>query len=159
MLFETQNKGEVKMKIFDKNYDLESVIERSDLIIDAMKVFSDMFGDEEVFMQCSDSLSYIFKNSTEAISFIIYRVKEMEPELPKSPRTFKKCNLYYVPESGHKILHICTELEYYWIKSLDSFYFNKNYKEAQKTSFESEMKEMKPTGKVFIDDEDDADKF
>ena len=55
MLFETQNKGEVKMKIFDKNYDLESVIERSDLIIDAMKVFSDAFGDEEVFMQCSDS--------------------------------------------------------------------------------------------------------
>ena len=87
MLFETQNKGEVKMKIFDKNYDLESVIERSDLITDAMKVFSDVFGDEEVFMQCSDSLSYIFKNSTEAISFIIYRVKEMEPELPKDRKS------------------------------------------------------------------------
>jgi hypothetical protein len=155
MLFETQNKGEVKMKIFDKNYDLESVIERSNLITDAMKVF----GDEEVFMKCSDALSYIFKNSTEAISFIIYRVKEMEPELPKTVRTFTKCNLYYVPDSGHKILDIYTELESYWIKSLDSFYFNKNHKEAQKTSFESEMKEMKPTGKVFIDDEDDADKF
>lgn len=81
------------MKIFDKNYDLESVIERSNLITDAMKVF----GDEEVFMKCSDALSYIFKNSTEAISFIIYRVKEMEPELPKTVRTFTKCNLYYVP--------------------------------------------------------------
>lgn len=143
------------MKIFDKNYDLESVIERSNLITDAMKVF----GDEEVFIQCSDSLSYIFKNSTEAISFIIYRVKEMEPELPETVRTFTKCNLYYVPSSGHKILHIWTELESYWVNSLESFYFNKNHKEAQKTSFESEMKEMKPTGKVFIEDEDDVDKF
>jgi len=143
------------MKIFDKNYDLESVIERSNLITDAMKAF----GDKEVFMECSDALSYIFKNSTEAISFIIYRVKEMQPELPESKRIFTKCNLYYVPSSGITNLHICTELESYWVNPLEVFYYNKNHKEAQKTSFESEMKEFKPTGKVFIDDEDDVDNF
>jgi hypothetical protein len=142
MLFETQNKGEVKMKIFDKNYDLESMIEHSNLITGTMKVFDydlesvigrsnlitdamKVFGDEEVFMKCSDSLSYIFKNSTEAISFIIYRVKEMEPELAG---IFTKCNLYYVPCSGHKILHIHTNVESYWINPLESFYYNKKLK-------------------------------
>ena len=96
------------------NFNLENVLERAQLI----KVSNNIFGNEEkVFMKCSDSLSYVFNNITEAIIFILYRVKEIDYS-----GTFTKCRIGNI-NSKDVYLSIKTDVESYIIKTLNSYLY------------------------------------
>ena len=60
--------------LLDYEWDLENVTDRGEMIAFCLN----FFGDQQMLVKTSDSLIYVFNNISEAISWVIYRIKEID---------------------------------------------------------------------------------
>ena len=97
-----------------ETFKIEEVRERAKLIERSNELFTTK---EQVLMTCSDCLMYVFNNVCEALTFIIYRVKEIETDFNIK---FKEAKIFNIgsPDIG---INIYTSEESYTIKTLNSY--------------------------------------
>lgn len=99
-------------------WDLERPEHRGDLI----KAGLDLFGPEkQILLQSSDSLRYTFDNVAEAISFVVYRVKEVDYMGKFIGATIGNIG------SSDMYISIHTDAESYSLKMLDSFEYTRKH--------------------------------
>lgn len=107
-----------------ETFKIEEVRERAKLI----ERGNELFAKEQVLMTCSDCLMYVFNNVCEALTFIIYRVKEIETDFNIK---FKEARIFNIgsPDIG---INIYTSEESYTIKTLNSYRYKQDEEKAKK---------------------------
>ena len=124
----------------ENNYkwDLEQPDQRGDMIKTALELFGP---DRRMHMRASDCLEYNFDNVAEAISFVIYRVKEVDFQ-----GTFESAEMGNIGSSDMYI-YIKDDACTYTLKMLDSYEFNhksgqERYTEQLNTIFHSPLNDL-----------------
>ena len=106
-----------------ETFKIEEVRERARLLQRCNELFSK---NERVLMTCSDCLTYVFDSMCEAITYIIYRVKEVD-----FVGTFLEARIFNIgsPDIGVKI---STDVESYIVKTLDSYKYEQESEKIRK---------------------------
>ena len=100
---------ETKMDM--ETFKIEEVRERAKFI----ERCNELFGKDKVLMTCSDCLTYVFDSICEAITYIIYRVKEVD-----FVGTFLDGRISNIG-SPDILVRVSTNVESYIVKTLDSY--------------------------------------
>lgn len=106
-----------------ETFKIEEVRERAKFI----ERCNELFGkNEQVLMTCSDCLTYVFDSICEAITYIIYRVKEVD-----FVGHFIEGRIFNIgsPDIGVKI---STDVESYIVKTLDSYKYEQESEKIRK---------------------------
>ena len=106
-----------------ETFKIEEVRERARLLQRCNELFSK---NERVLMTCSDCLTYVFDSMCEAITYIIYRVKEVD-----FVGHFIEGRIFNIgsPDIGVKI---STDVESYIVKTLDSYKYEQESEKIRK---------------------------
>ena len=112
---------ETKMDM--ETFKIEEVRERAKFI----ERCNELFGkNEQVLMTCSDCLTYVFDSICEAITYIIYRVKEVD-----FVGTFLDGRISNIG-SPDILVRVSTNVESYIVKTLDSYKYEQESEKIRK---------------------------
>lgn len=105
-----------------ETFKIEEVRERAKFI----ERCNELFGKEKVLMTCSDCLTYVFDSICEAITYIIYRVKEVD-----FVGTFLDGRISNIG-SPDILVRVSTNVESYIVKTLDSYKYEQESEKIRK---------------------------
>lgn len=122
-----------------ETYKLEDIKERLCFVNRVSKLF-----EGDVLMHSTDALTYVFDTVMEAVSFIFYRVKEID-----YTGYFKEAVIFNIgsPDMGFQIF---TEDEIYTVKPLNSYRYKKTSYDSKKEQEEIDFM-LEGSGERFID--------
>ena len=105
-----------------ETFKIEEVRERAKFI----ERCNELFGKDKVLMTCSDCLTYVFDSICEAITYIIYRVKEVD-----FVGTFLDGRISNIG-SPDILVRVSTNVESYIVKTLDSYKYEQESEKIRK---------------------------
>ena len=105
-----------------ETFKIEEVRERAKFI----ERCNELFGKDKVLMTCSDCLTYVFDSICEAITYIIYRVKEID-----FVGTFLDGRISNIG-SPDILVRVSTNVESYIVKTLDSYKYEQESEKIRK---------------------------
>lgn len=111
---------ETKMDM--ETFKIEEVRERAKFI----ERCNELFGKDKVLMTCSDCLTYVFDSICEEITYIIYRVKEVD-----FVGTFLDGRISNIG-SPDILVRVSTNVESYIVKTLDSYKYEQESEKIRK---------------------------